>query len=412
MKKTVKIITCFVAVFCFLILGMIGYSCSVLDDEYTVTSLDNLNISSEVPIKFHTVNNNDSAVNNETYDRCSYEVSFDLFGIFPVGKANVTVTSRKYVDLIGKPFGVKLYTDGVLIVNLTEFESVDGKKASPGKESGLEIGDYIISVNGEKVYSNEDVEKTLVKTNGNSITVVYSRDSKNHTTVVTPVLSSKDGLYHLGIWLRDSSAGIGTLTFYDSENKTVGGLGHALCDTDTGEMISVNRGCIVSAEILSITKSSDGQIGELMGRFKNLEYSNILMNSESGIYAQCEYDSESFGRYPVATKFEISEGYAQILTTIDGETPILYDCEISKIISKDSLQRNFIITVTDGNLISKTGGIVQGMSGSPLIQNGKLIGAVTHVLVDDPTKGYAIFAENMLETAQSVAEGQQLKDAS
>lgn len=411
MKKTFKIITCFVAVFCFLILGMIGYSCSVLDNEYTVTTLDNLHISSEVPIEFHTVNNNDSAVNNETYNKCSYEVSFDLFGIFPVGKANVTVTSRKYIDLIGKPFGVKLYTDGVLIVNLTEFESVNGDKVSPGKECGLEIGDYIISVNGEKVYSNDDVEKTIAKTNGNSITVVYSRDSKNYTTVVTPVLSSKDGLYHLGIWLRDSSAGIGTLTFYDSENKTVGGLGHALCDTDTGEMISVNRGSIVSAEILSITKSADGQIGELMGRFKNFEYSNILMNSNSGIYARCEYNFESFGRYPVATKFEISEGKAQILTTIDGEKPILYDCEISKIISKDSEQRNFIVTVTDVNLISETGGIVQGMSGSPIIQNGKFVGAVTHVIVNNPKKGYAIFAENMIKTDEQAKE-ETLKAAS
>ena len=218
-------------------------------------------------------------------------------------------------------------------------------------------------------------------------------------------------MYHLGMWLKDSSAGIGTLTFYDPENEVLAGLGHALCDGETGKMISVNRGSVVKAEILSVTKSRDGYAGELNGRFVGEEYSKILTNSDNGIYA---VTSDAFAEHPIVEvmgKQEIKEGKAEIIVTTNDETSRSYECKIKAINYSSGDSRNMIVEITDKELLNETGGIVQGMSGSPIVQNGKLIGALTHVFVDNPRKGYAIFAENMLETAQSVSQ-QQLKEAS
>ena len=192
---------------------------------------------------------------------------------------------------------------------------------------------------------------------------------------------------------------------------TVCGLGHGICDVDTGKLLTLNSGELVKAEILDVDKGSSGDPGELIGRFKDEHFSNLKINNETGVYGNCNLSYDNNSLTELALKQEIKVGYAEILTTVNGEIPKYYKCKIEKIAHNNSITKNMVVKITDEELIEKTGGIVQGMSGSPIIQNGKLIGAVTHVLVDDPTKGYAIFAENMLETAQSVAQ-EQLKDAS
>ena len=241
---------------------------------------------------------------------------------------------------------------------------------------------------------------------------MIKRNESQFSVKLTPIYSNTDKVYKIGIWIRDSSAGIGTLTYYDPETNVVAGLGHGICDTDTGELVPCESGQFVGAEIVGIKKSSKDVTGELQGVFSGGVTAEIACNEMTGVFGFANKPIASANTMEIALKQEIKQGKAQILTTLDGGQPQYYDCVIKKVYHNDSSKiKNMVIEVTDPDLIAKTGGIVQGMSGSPLIQNGKLIGAVTHVLVDDPTKGYAIFAENMLETAQSVAE-QQLKEAS
>ena len=395
----------------FFVMGMVGYASYKIPNEFNVTDIDNVSTNVNLPIshidstksKVRFVDTNPNNANNHT-------VVFKLFGIIPIEKVKVTISPIKKVSVLGHPFGIKLYTDGVLIVNITEFDT-EGGKACPAKDGGLKAGDYIISVEGTKVYSNKEIESILSKKTGDSIKIEYYRNNKRYTTYIQPEIAETDNKYHLGMWLKDSSAGIGTLTFYDTETGIVAGLGHALCDNDTGKMISVNRGSIVKAEILSVTKSKDGFAGELCGRFANGEYSNALLNSETGIYASCDNTFKNAPVLEVCNKQYVEKGSAKILVTVNGQRPSYYNCKIKSINYSSGDTRNMVVEITDQELLLKTGGIVQGMSGSPIIQNGKLVGALTHVFVDDPTKGYAIFAENMLETAQGVAE-EQLKDVS
>ncbi len=406
MKKRYKRFCVLLFMLAFSLIAMMCYAYSNLQTKYKADDINNL----EMPfaVSFNIEENACETVSRE-FQKQSYNVVFKLFGVFPIKEASVSVQNRSYVNVLGKPFGIKLYTDGVLIINLSAFPTKYGK-ICPASDSGLKSGDYIISINDVNVFTNSQVEKIVESVGEGPLEVVYSRNNSVFKTTVQPVLSSEDNKYHLGMWVRDSSAGVGTLTFYSSENKILAGLGHPLCDSDTGEMISINKGSLVEAEILSVAKSKKGRAGELLGRFKFSEYSKAITNSPNGIYSVCEQQVKE-NLYPVAFNFEISEGEAEILTTIDGGEPKSYSCEVLKIID-DEGNKNFLIKITDQNLISKAGGIVQGMSGSPIIQNGKLIGAVTHVLVDDTTKGYAIFAENMLETAQSVEQNNNLKDAS
>ena len=412
MRKLIRYSVALLTVLSVALWVTVAYSSYKIPNEIYVTDLNNIRTNLNLPISHTVVTEGDvRQVYTDPNSTENYDVKFNLFGVIPIESTRVTVSDVKRVRVLGLPFGVKLYTDGVLIVNITEFDTVGGT-ACPAKSCGLKSGDYILTVQGEKVYSNKDVEKLLQDNIGSSLRIVYLRNGKKHSTNIIPEISTKDNMYHLGMWLKDSSAGIGTLTFYDEENGVLAGLGHALCDNDTGKMISVNRGSIVEAEILSVTKSRDGYAGELNGRFVNREYSKILTNSQKGIYAVAYEDFSDSKIYEVCNKQEIKEGTAEIITTVEGESPKAYECKIKAVNYSSGDTRNMVVEITDKDLLAKTGGIVQGMSGSPIIQDNKLVGAVTHVFVNDPTRGYGIFAENMLETAQSVAENNKLKDAS
>ncbi len=340
-----------------------------------------------------------------------FDVELKAFGVIPFSTVNVEVVDEMYVAVLGTPFGMKLYTEGVLVIDLTGVETEIGNQ-NPAEKAGVRKGDYIVSVEGKNIYTNEELSAAVENSAGNPLKMQISRGGKTMTVQITPVKSKETGGYKIGLWVRDSSAGIGTLTCYSPATGVVCGLGHGVCDEDTGELLELNSGELVTAEIVSVEKGAVGSPGQLKGRFTYHDIGAIDINSESGVYSLLKGKLSLSNLTEVALKQEVKDGEAQILCTVEGGEPALYACRVKKRNSAYySSTQNLVITVTDRELLAKTGGIVQGMSGSPILQNGKLIGAVTHVMVDDPTNGYGIFAENMLETAKSVF-GEQLKEAS
>ena len=377
--------------------------------SYKINRGEILNIDSKIPVtaEFNGVKMSQSTANTVGE---SFDVDLKIFGVIPFSTVSVEVVDEMYVSVLGNPFGMKIYTDGVLVIETSEVESESGS-VNPAKLSGIRVGDYIKSVNGTAVTCNEDLSGIVLASNGNTLDFEVVRQDTVIHCKVKPVMSI-EGMYRIGIWVRDSSAGIGTLTFYSPISNVVCGLGHGICDSDTDSLLKLESGELVAAQIVSVEKGSEGAPGELKGKFTYHTVADIALNCEKGVYGTLRGSIDTSNLTEIALKQEVEDGEAQILCTVEGETPKLYSCEIKKRSSNYmSGTQNIIVTVTDKELIAATGGIVQGMSGSPIIQNGKLIGAVTHVLVDDPTKGYAIFAENMLTTAQSVAD-EQLKDAS
>jgi len=385
---------------------------SDISQSYKITKGDTLDIGGNLPV---TAVYKNAKASNEFQRRDigdTVKVDIKMFGVIPISTVDVEIVDEMYVSVLGKPFGMKIYTEGVLVIKFTDIKTKEGL-FNPAKFAGLKEGDYILSVNGEQLTTNEELSDYVTESGGKALKLKVKRGKSILLINVTPILSEDTNSYKIGLWVRDSSAGIGTLTFYSPSNGVLCGLGHGICDSDTDKLLSVESGELVSAEIISVTKGESGTPGELHGKFLYDTIANIELNSNIGVYGQLIKNIDMKNIMKVALKQEIKDGKAQIFCTIDGETPKLYDCIIKKrSTSFFSKTQNLTIEITDKDLIEKTGGIVQGMSGSPIIQNGKLIGAVTHVLVDDPTNGYAIFAENMLETAQQVADEKALKDAS
>lgn len=394
------------------IFGSIIYLENNISESFKIKRGDTLNLNSYIPMsaEFNGISLTERGTTENIGEE--FDVELKVLGIIPYKTVNVEVVDELHVAVLGVPFGMKIYTEGVLVIKITDVETQNGK-IKPAKNGGIKSGDYILSANGRAVSTNEDLSKIVEESGGENIKFVIKRNGKKKTVSFPAVLCKETNNYKIGIWIRDSSAGIGTLTFYSPATNILCGLGHGICDEDTGKILELNSGEIVSAEILSAEKGRTGSPGQLNGKFKNKTIGKIVYNCSGGVYSSPIGRIDTKNLLEIALKQEITDGKAQIYCTVDGTTPKLYDCEI-KVRSSAFMSKtqNMVVTVTDSELLDKTGGIVQGMSGSPLLQNGKLIGAVTHVLVDDPTKGYAIFAENMLETAQSVAENNKLKDAS
>ncbi len=391
--------------------GAVGYYGNTLNEEFTISKGSSLVFNSLIPVT--------AEYNGKVLKECNvinnvgekFKVDIKLLGVIPVKQADVQIVAETNVAVLGTPFGIKMYTDGVLVSNISEIITANGK-CCPAKDSGILKGDYIISVNGVKVSSNEDLGEIIIDSNGEALEVLLRRGKEKIAVMLNPVLSSEDNLYRAGIWVKDSSAGIGTLTFYSPQTNTICGLGHAVYDKDSGEIIDFSNGQLVSASIVSVVRGVAGVPGELKGKLEYGKIARMTANTSNGIYGFLTCDINLDNLTEIAFSNEIENGNAKILCTTDDEGPKMYDCTVKvRDVNVNNTTQNLIVEITDKELIEKTGGIVQGMSGSPIIQNGKLIGAVTHVLVDDATKGYGIFAENMLETAQSVAE-KQLKEAS
>ncbi len=402
-SKAVKAVFAVCFSLCLALWPMMIAAAHSTDDVYFVLDGENFEVSQYV--KMAEVR---KSIESSTNENVTEKKELRLFGVFPIKTVNVTKTQRKYVTPGGIPFGIKLVSDGVLITAVGGV-NCRGKIVAPARDAGIKCGDAIISVNGKRVYSNEDVFKEMKKEVSLEI---RHQNGECQKYQLEAVLDPSDNSYKLGIWVRDSSAGIGTITFFDSQNGTFGGLGHPVCDSDTGNMLALLKGEVVAAEIGSVVKGKNGSPGRLCGQFLPFKESGkILENNETGVFGTLKNVKTTADPIPVAFKQEIKTGKATILTTISGTKAEEFKIEIEKICIGNRSTKNMVVHITDERLLSRTGGIVQGMSGCPIIQNGKLIGAVSHVFVNDSTRGYAIFAENMLETAKTVADNQ-LKDAS
>lgn len=395
-----------------LIFSGIAYLDNTIDNEYKIKSGESFNINSFVPITAEYNGAKLTRANGNYGVGEEFTVDLKAFGIIPISTAKVEVIDELQVAVLGVPFGMKIYTKGVLVTDMTDVKTSNGN-INPAKKAGLKIGDYIISVDGKKVYTNEELGYIVENSGGEKLKFEIMRGETKIYLNFSAVAEKEGGQYKIGVWVKDSTAGIGTLTFYSPSSNVICGLGHGICDDDSKSLLKIEKGEIVTAQIYSVKKGEFGSPGKLEGRFKYQTLGDISLNCNMGIYSQFSGEMKFTNLTEVALKQEITEGDAEILCTVNGETPKYYSCKIQiRNDNYNSSTQNMIVTVTDKELLEKTGGIVQGMSGSPILQNGKLIGAVTHVLIDDPTKGYGIFAENMLETAQSVAENNNLKEAS
>lgn len=333
----------------------------------------------------------------------SYQTTLSLGGWLPVKTIRTIVTQRPRVTVCGTPFGVKIFSEGALVVGFSDISRADGTVRNPAKAAGLRLGDRVVCIGEMKTENNEAVKEALEAAQGEVVEVVYIRSGQQLLTRLTPVWDSAAGQWRAGMWVRDSSAGVGTLTFADEKNGVFAGLGHPISDSDTGESVALRSGEIVPCQITGCSAGTVGSPGELKGRFLSSHaIGTIRLNGENGVYGTTR--THFVGReMEVAFSQEVVTGEAEILTTVEGDSPQSYKVQIEKVSDADP-RRNMVLRVTDRRLLEKTGGIVQGMSGSPIVQNGRLVGAVTHVLVNDPARGYGIFAQTMLEQAQQVSK--------
>lgn len=342
----------------------------------------------------------------ETINRGNAKLVFNLFGVIPIKNVNVNVVDNIYLIPGGNTIGVKLNTKGVLVVALSnDLVGVDDKKYSPAIDAGIKVGDVITSINGIEVKNSNHVIDLLNRIGEEKVDIKVIRNKHEFTAKVKPVKCKQDNSYRLGIWVRDKTAGIGTLTFYHPDSKKFGALGHGITDIDTGSLMPIKNGEILKAKISSIEQGKKGTPGELKGIFFDTTdmIGSIEKNTSFGIYGVMnEKNEDIFSReaLPVGLQNQVKIGKAHILCTINEDRIEKYEIEILKTeIQGYPKQKSMVIKIVDERLLEETGGIVQGMSGSPIIQDGKIIGAVTHVFINDPTKGYGIYINWMLKNA-------------
>ena len=308
---------------------------------------------------------------------------------------------------MGRTVGIKLFSDGVMVVGFGEVTAADGNHA-PARDCGLKEGDIITHINQEEVDSIEEVQTLLQEVGGEAMSIRAVRDDQQVQFTAHAVQCSADGQYKLGAWIRDSMAGIGTMTFCDPESGLFGALGHGINDVDTARLMPLQSGSILGSQVTDVQKGKKGTPGELHGAFQTDKDLGVLWaNTASGVFGQVKDDTLIQGLEPVlvAQRSQVKTGPAVIRSNVTGDQVEEYEVGITRIFpEKEGDTRNLMLKVTDPRLLETTGGIVQGMSGSPILQDGRLVGAVTHVLVNDPTQGYGILAENMLLKAEETAQ--------
>lgn len=315
----------------------------------------------------------------------------------------VTCTAEntpQYLVPVGRTVGIKLFSHGVMVVRLSEVETAEGS-CSPAEMCGLQVGDIITEIAERPVNTIEEVEAVLQTAGGDSLEITATRDGRTMEMTTEAAECLADGSYKLGAWVRDSMAGIGTVTWYDPETGTFAALGHGVTDVDTGLLMPLKSGSIMPSSVSGIIKGGVGNPGQLHGTFDlQHDLGKLTANSDYGIFGTAYGDAFDGKALPVASRSQVKTGAATILSNIDGTKVQEYDVEILRVYPESmSENQNLMIQVTDQELLNATGGVIQGMSGSPILQNGKLVGAVTHVLVNDPTRGYGILIDNMAEAA-------------
>ena len=313
----------------------------------------------------------------------------------------VNAQTKRYVNPIGRTIGLKLYTDGVLVVGMSEIDGEDGKKYVPYENSGIKEGDLIQEINGQEVSNTQALINIVNSSNGKEISIKYKRNGESIYTSITPVKGKNSG-YMLGLWVRDAAAGIGTLTYYEQATGKFAALGHGITDVDTGNLLNISNGELVTSQIISIVKGVKGRAGEIRGIIDNMDkIGEIEKNTEIGVYgsvSNLELINEiKREEVQVATRKEIKEGDAKIICQIENGKVDEFKIKIKRIYRNSKDNKSMLIEITDQRLIEKTGGIIPGMSGTPILQNNKFIGAITNVLLNSPTEGYAIFADMMME---------------
>lgn len=391
MKKAIRIIDGIFALCLIVIYSFVAFGNFTLPNNIEAYQNKKIEYKSVYSLK----NSSFSQVDYQNSSKVSpSKAEIKLLGVIPVKSVSVTQSKTKKVNVSGECFGIKLYTDGVIIVGIRDVD-IDGGKCNPAKEAGLEKGDIIVEINGKKMYSATSVTDILNDNNGKEYKITVKRNGNYKQFSLKPVYSKSQGCYKVGLWVRDSTAGIGTVTFYDKSNGTVAALGHPITDVDTNEIMPILDGEAVKANVTKIYKSKPGEAGSLCCDFTNDVIGTLKKNCDSGIFGKFTCDLSNTYEYEIASPNEIQKGAVQILCTLD-DSPKFYDAEITRISYRENRKgKNMVVKITDKRLLEKTGGIVQGMSGSPIIQNGKLVGALTHVIVDSPEKGYAIFAQDM-----------------
>ncbi len=379
-----------------LVFSVIIYGNATVSD-----SLESVNGKTGIGAEFLSIGNENAVkASGFTNSDSEYKAQLMAFDLFPVKEVSVNAVKRRYVGIGGEVFGIKLYTKGVMAVKIDSVDVTTGVQ-SPAQLAGIKCGDCITHVDGSVIVNADDFISFIRNSGGRELSLTVERDGNTLNLKIRPNPSESGG-YRAGLWVRDSSAGIGTVTFYDSENMLFAGLGHGVCDVDTGKIMPLSGGEAVRATVNGFYKSSPGDPGELCGVFSESVLGGLRVNSATGVFGELN-EKISAKQMPVALEAEVQEGAAQIVATLDGKEPRYYDAQITKIYpASGNEERNLIVKITDKELLEKTGGILQGMSGSPIVQNSMLVGAVTHVFVNDPTQGYGIFAQRMLETADAL----------
>ncbi|MCI8857758.1 MAG: SpoIVB peptidase [Clostridiaceae bacterium] len=326
-----------------------------------------------------------------------------LLALWLAGAMAASAAAAEEVIPMGRTVGIRMSSDCVLVTKLTSVETIEGS-VSPAQAAGLQEGDLIREINGAPVSSNDALQQAVAQSGGQPLSVQCEKDGQKREVTVTPA-RGRDGVYRIGVIARDSIAGIGTVTYVDPETGDYGSLGHGICDADTGVLIPLGSGGLMESSVESVQRGEAGDPGALQGDFNPAhEVGTVRENTETGIFGQFtdpEYYN-SLEKIPVAHDGEVTLGQAEILSNVSGQEVGRYSVEITKIFDdEDEYGRSMMVRVTDDRLLDATGGIVQGMSGSPLLQNGKLVGAVTHVLVNDPTRGYAVMIDAMLEEMEN-----------
>ena len=391
MKRAVKRAAVILTCVCAAVFGVCSELQSVLPDEITAYKDENISFRN-----FTTITFKNQSKNETDSVAASYSGRLALFDIIPVKNITVHRSEKKMVVPCGTLFGIKFYARGAAVIECCDI-STGEKTVNPGKDCGLEAGDTILEIDGCEIKSCADVENHIKLGGGEPMTLSCLRGNREFTTVIRPVLSS--GEYRLGLWIKDSAAGLGTMTFYDPQSGAFASLGHGMCDDETGELLNIDRADITEVTVTGITKGTSGKPGIINGCFSDAPaLGTAAVNNECGLYGALRYIPPSAEPIEIASIQEVKRGRAQILCALDSGEPQLYDIEITHVdYDKNNKTKNLQIAATDPRLISLTGGIVQGMSGCPILQNGKLAGAVTHVLITNSAKGYGIFAQNMYE---------------
>lgn len=360
-RSLIKIFFFVLVIFCILIFSAVIYLNGSINNNFKIKKGESLNITSPLPVT--AVYNGVKLSQVSASKQIGEEFSVDLkaFGLIPVSKVSVEVVDELHVAVLGMPFGMKIYTKGVLITEISEVATENGSE-NPAQKAGLKQGDYIVSVDGIKVYTNEDLVSIVENSGGKRLKFEIMREETKIYINITPVKSTDTNNYKIGIWVKDSSAGVGTLTFYSPSSNVLCGLGHGICDNDTGDLLKLNSGEIVTAEILSIEKGQVGSPGKLTGKLNYKTLGDINLNCEIGVYSLLKGNLKFEKLTEIALKQEVKDGKAEILCTIDNNPPQVYSCNIKVRNSNyHSKTQNMLITVTDKRLIEATGGIVQGM---------------------------------------------------